>query len=376
MPPAPPSAPSALALKTTLTHLLFGQASFTEDEEYLAFRYRFLIVLMVSGALFTGLFILGNLSAVNPIDMRHQRSMVFFTASATVLWLVLRGRPRWFFPVAWAYEVVGLWEYTSALMFVPTDELRLLWFFVNVPGVFILLGQRAGWVITLGVMAGLGFGNPYLERPYSPNALATALLAMLYLGVFFHAYVDRSLSFFKRVRDYNVRLQQLASHDPLTGVMNARAYYAACNQHIALSQRQGQPFAVLFVDLDHFKSVNDTHGHAAGDEVLRTVATTLRQKLRSTDLLGRIGGEEFCAFLPATALEGACRLAEDLRLAVQACQPQITFDQRLTITASIGVAASTGQETSLQALQHQADEAMYQAKKGGRNRVSTLQVTA
>ena len=225
-------------------------------------------------------------------------------------------------------------------------------------------------------MAGLGFGNPYLERPYSPNALATALLAMLYLGVFFHAYVDRSLSFFKRVRDYNVRLQQLASHDPLTGVMNARAYYAACNQHIALSQRQGQPFAVLFVDLDHFKSVNDTHGHAAGDEVLRTVATTLRQKLRSTDLLGRIGGEEFCAFLPATVLEGACRLAEDLRLAVQACQPQITFDQRLTITASIGVAASTGQETSLQALQHQADEAMYQAKKGGRNRVSTLQVAA
>jgi len=122
--------------------------------------------------------------------------------------------------------------------------------------------------------------------------------------VFFHAYVDRSLSFFKRMRDYNVRLQQLASHDPLTGVMNARAHYAACNQHIALSQRQGEHFAVLFVDLDHFKSVNDTHGHAAGDEVLRTVATTLRQKLRSTDLLGRIGGEEFCAFLPATALDG------------------------------------------------------------------------
>lgn len=172
------------------------------------------------------------------------------------------------------------------------------------------------------------------------------------------------------MRGYNVRLQQLVSHDPLTGVMNARAYYAACNQYIALSQRQGQPFAVLFVDLDHFKSDNDTHGHAAGHEVLRTVATTLRQKLRSTDLLGRIGGEVFCSFLPVTKPEGAFRLAEDPRLAVQACQPQITPDQRLTITAS------TGQETSLQALQHQADEALYQAKRSGRNRVSTLRVAA
>jgi len=238
--------------------LLFGKVTFAEREEDREFRYKLVIVLMTSGALVTGLFILGTLSAVNPISPMHQRSMIFFTLATTVLWLVLRGHPERFKPVGWIYEMVGLWEYTSSLIYVPNDELRLLWFFTNVPGVFILLGRRAGWVITLGTMLGLALGNAHLERPYSPNAMATALFCLLYLGIFFHTYVGRTFSYFSRMRDYNARLQDLASHDPLTHIMNARAYYEACEQHIALSQRSLQPFSVLFVDLDHFKK-STTH---------------------------------------------------------------------------------------------------------------------
>lgn len=351
---------------------LFGSVTFDESEEYLAFRYRFLIVLMVAGGLFTGVFVVGALSGANPIDGPHLLSMVVFTAGALGLWLALRNRPSRFRVVAWVYEGLCLWEYTSALLFVPVDELRLLWFYVNAPGVFILLGQRAGWVVTLGTVVGLVVANPHLEAPYSPNAMATAVLALLYMGVFFHAYVDRSLSFFKRMRDYNRQLHALASHDPLTGVLNARAYYAACDNHIRVCQRQGTPFAVLFVDLDHFKSVNDTHGHAAGDEVLRTVAQTLTQIIRSSDVLGRIGGEEFSAFLPNTDAKGALALGESLRQAVQACQPRLDNGQRLNITASIGVAANPDGQATMQAIQHEADEAMYLAKRAGRNRVAVL----
>ncbi len=351
---------------------LFGRVRFAEREEDREFRYKLLMVLMASGAAVTGLFILGTLSAVNMIHPHHLTSMVVFTLGSTLLWWWLREHPERFFPVAWLYELLSLWESTSSLLYVSVDELRLLWFFTNVPGVFILLGRRPGWLITLGTMLGLALGNPHLERPYSPNAMATALLCLLYLGIFFHTYVGRTLSYFHRMRDYNERLQDMASHDPLTQVLNARAYYAACEQQIAQSARSQQPFSVLFVDLDHFKAINDTHGHAAGDEVLRVVARTLGAHLRRSDLLGRIGGEEFSILLPDTALAGALQVAENLRQAVQQSQPEVG-GQTLSITASIGVASRSPGAQSMHALQQRADQAMYEAKKAGRNRVSTLE---
>ncbi len=368
------SSPLALPWQTAYKVLmrgLFGRVRFAEREEDREFRYKLLMVLMASAAAVTGLFILGTLSAVNMIHPHHLISMVVFTLGSTVLWWWLREHPERFLPVAWLYELLSLWESTSSLLYVSVDELRLLWFFTNVPGVFILLGRRTGWLITLGTMLGLALGNAHLERPYSPNAMATALLCLLYLGIFFHTYVGRTLSYFHRMRDYNERLQDMASHDPLTQVLNARAYYAACEQQIAQSARSQQPFSVLFVDLDHFKAINDTHGHAAGDEVLRVVARTLGEHLRRSDLLRRIGGEEFSVLLPDTALPGALQVAEHLRQAVEQCRPTIG-EHVLSITASIGVASRSPGLHSLHELQQRADQAMYEAKKAGRNRVSTL----
>jgi diguanylate cyclase (GGDEF)-like protein len=244
-----------------------------------------------------------------------------------------------------------------------------LWFYTNIPCVFILLGQRPGWVITGLTMVGFLFGNSHLDSPYSPSAVATGVLAMVYLGVSFHAYVDRSMSYFKRMRDYNNQLQDLASHDPLTRVFNAGAYYRACDQQIHVSQRSNQTFAVLFIDLDHFKSINDTYGHAVGDDVLRTVAQTLQTTVRRSDIVGRIGGEEFSVFLPNTQLLGAQQLAETLRVAIESIQIEVN-GMHLRITASIGVAAKRFDQETMQAIQQLADQAMYEAKRGGRNRVS------
>jgi diguanylate cyclase (GGDEF)-like protein len=356
-----------------ISRLLFGTIQFDQSEELHEFRYKFLIVLMVTGALFTGLLVWGDASRFNPIGMPHTGSMAVFTTVATLLWLVLRGHPERLLWVAWSYELLGLLEYTSALVHVPHDELRLLWFFVNVPGVFILLGQRSGWVITGGTMLGLALGNPWLSRPYSANALATALLAMLYLGVFFHAYVDRSISYFTRMQRYNRRLEALASHDNLTGLLNGRAYYARCDQQVQVGERAGQSYAVLFVDLDHFKAINDTHGHEAGDAVLKMAAHTLQSHIRQSDLLGRIGGEEFSVFLPHTDHAGALALAETLRRKLEAARVDVG-KQCLRVTASIGVASNQGRAMPMAELQKKADQAMYQAKKAGRNRVSSLPV--
>ncbi len=354
-----------------LKWLAFGSVQFSEQEEYLEFRYKFLIVLMLTAAALTGLFILGLVSQINLIGWAHGRMMITFVTATLVLWLLLRGAPKRFKRIGWTYEVLSLCESASALIYVPVDELRVLWFYTNIPCVFILLGQRPGWVVTVLTMVGFIVGNNYLESPYSQSAMATGVLAMVYLGVSFHAYVDRSMSYFKRMRDYNNQLQDLASHDPLTRVFNAGAYYRACDQQIHASQRSNQPFAVLFIDLDHFKSINDTYGHAVGDDVLRTVAQTLRATVRRSDIVGRIGGEEFSVFLPNTQLHGAQQLAETLRVAIESIHIEVD-GVRLKITASIGVAAKRFDQETMQAIQQHADQAMYEAKRSGRNRVSTF----
>ena len=175
-----------------LYRLIFGNVTFPQNEEYDEFRYKFLIVLMLLAALVTGLLVVGEYSKLNRIDTPHLLSMQLFTVAALASWLVLRGRKHLFRGVAWTYEVICLLEYTSALWFVPADELRIMWFFVNVPAVFILLGATAGWFITALTVVWLLVSNSVMPAAYSSNAMATAIFSLIYLGLAFHAFVARS----------------------------------------------------------------------------------------------------------------------------------------------------------------------------------------
>lgn len=354
-----------------LNRILFGEVEFTQSEELDEFRYKFLIILMLSGALFTMIFVMGEYTRLNRIQTPHLVSMQLFTTAAVALWCALRGRKQLFLLVAWTYEVVCILEYSSALWLVPADELRILWFFVNIPGVFILLGATAGWAITAITISWLLISNALIPVAYSPNAMATAAISMLYLGIFFHAYGARSLSYFARMQTYNKTLEQLATHDPLTGAYNARAYYAVCEQSIQIAKRSRKPYCVLFVDIDHFKRVNDTYGHAAGDAVLKAVAACMVANLRRSDVLGRIGGEEFSIFLPETSSSGGAQIAESLRKAIERLHPSIG-ERTLPVTSSIGVASCEETALSMQSIQANADSAMYAAKAQGRNRVSVF----
>lgn len=359
------------ALKTALAHFVFGKVAFQEKEELREFQYKFLLALMFAGAAFTAALVAAHLTRINRLDGPHVQAMMGFTVLALGCWAALRSRPERFLKVAWSYELLCMLEYTSALLFVPADELRLLWFMVNIPGVFILLGPRAGWAMAgLSLLIVLGL-NPSLAHPYSGNAQATLLLAVLYMSVMFHVFGDRSVSYFSRMRKYNLKLLRIASHDALTGVFNARAYQAQCQALIQAGAEAGRGYSVLFVDLDHFKRVNDQHGHAAGDKVLQAAAKALQKGVRHNDVVGRIGGEEFGVLLPQTDLSQAQRVAENLRRSIELLPIDIG-GHSLHITASIGVAHSPDGRIDLSSLQQRADSAMYQAKAAGRNRVTCL----
>ncbi|TDP11179.1 diguanylate cyclase with GAF sensor [Roseateles asaccharophilus] len=166
----------------------------------------------------------------------------------------------------------------------------------------------------------------------------------------------------------NSALRRLALEDELTGLRNRRALLAELEREFNVCRRYGSPLSVLMLDLDHFKYINDRHGHAVGDAVLRGLGGLLREGLRQVDLPGRLGGEEFAVLLPGSAAEGALQLAEVLRQRIEAAR--FAGAETLCVTASLGLASYAPEQADAAELLRLADAALYRAKLGGRNRVA------
>lgn len=164
------------------------------------------------------------------------------------------------------------------------------------------------------------------------------------------------------------RLQELAERDPLTNLLNRRALEEAATRRIQNATINGHELAVMIVDIDHFKSVNDTFGHQAGDEVIKGVATQLSQTLRGSDLIGRLGGEEFVVLFDHKGSKHASKLAERVRVSIEASSG--TREPPIAVTVSIGVTTRPADSgIGWHDLLSIADKRLYRAKRQGRNRV-------
>jgi diguanylate cyclase (GGDEF)-like protein len=168
----------------------------------------------------------------------------------------------------------------------------------------------------------------------------------------------------------NAHLFQSATYESLTGLLRREAVLAALELEFERAVRYGRPLAVGMADIDRFKRVNDSHGHLAGDAVLKLVGQTLKAGLRASDTIGRYGGEEFLFFLPETDLSRSVQVAEKLRTMVAALRTPVAGGVELSVTVSIGVASlDPGVHGTATDLVAAADESLYQAKHQGRNRV-------
>lgn len=171
------------------------------------------------------------------------------------------------------------------------------------------------------------------------------------------------------IKNYQKELERLSQFDELTNLFNRRHFISLAKHELNRSSRYDSKLSVMMLDIDHFKRINDRHGHKAGDQVLANVGKQIGDALRDSDIAGRMGGEEFAILLPETDLEQARIVAERLRKHVAETWLDIGDGSSLNCTLSIGVATMTDQKTDLENLLHQADTALYAAKNSGRNKV-------
>lgn len=205
----------------------------------------------------------------------------------------------------------------------------------------------------------------YNQVRYVPNRLDGEIHGMFVLAVDVTELKETQAELEKRVEE----LHALATTDPLTGIANRRFFLAKATEELTRSRRYGQPLAMLMIDVDHFKNVNDTYGHDVGDELLKSLAATLTATMRATDIVARLGGEEFGALLIQTDKETAQNAAERLREALSKSCIQADAEE-VCFTVSIGMAANTGGALgSVDDLLKLADLALYHAKKNGRDQV-------
>ena len=237
-----------------------------------------------------------------------------------------------------------------------------------------MLGVLVYSLVAFGVASGVVAAR---DEPDYPPVVAAAYVGMVVVVLLSSTFLTtRVQSTREHLRRQKAELaqaleqiRQLATHDDLTGLLNRRAMLDRMQLEQRRSLRSGSPLLIAQLDIDHFKAVNDTHGHAAGDLVLQSFADTVRRNVRDTDVLARWGGEEFVLLLCDTPAADAVALMERLRQAVQAMQvPVPQGDGPITVTVSIGLARHTPADPLAGTLER-ADRALYAAKAGGRNRV-------
>ena len=237
-----------------------------------------------------------------------------------------------------------------------------------------MLGVLVYSLVAFGVASGVVAAR---DEPDYPTVVAAAYVGMVVVvllsSTFLTTRVQSTREHLRRQKAELARaleqIRQLATHDDLTGLLNRRAMLDRMQLEQRRSLRSGSPLLIAQLDIDHFKAVNDTHGHAAGDLVLQSFADTVRRNVRDTDVLARWGGEEFVLLLCDTPAADAVALMERLRQAVQAMQvPVPQGGGPITVTVSIGLARHTPADPLAGTLER-ADQALYAAKAGGRNRV-------
>jgi diguanylate cyclase (GGDEF)-like protein len=256
--------------------------------------------------------------------------------------------------------------FTSALLFVPQDEFRMIWFFLLVFVAYALGNTKKGIIITIISIVIILISNYFLDLKLSQIAINSSILGIIIGSLLFKFYTNKISDYERTLLEKNAILHTFASTDSLTGTANRRVFTEVFERYFELCQRENKALTLLTLDLDHFKNINDSHGHQVGDMVLIKFSNVIQALLRKSDTFARIGGEEFAILMFNTDIKGALTLAQKIHQQVNA----ITIccgNEDVSITTSIGISQNTKADISINDIFGRSDNALYEAKRLGRD---------
>ena len=291
--------------------------------------------------------------------------------------------PLWELRFIWTNIAISITWGVGMWLIMPDDSLA------HQAIVFsFLMGMSAGVVatysahvkcVTFSILILMTPATIYFAFQNSLPHYVMAFGAVLFVGASLRSarmltyFLRRSFQLSYDLQKAKEKAEYLARTDALTELHNRRSFYEKGEEEVARSKRYNRPLSLMLLDIDYFKKINDTYGHAFGDEALKEIARTIRQEVRGIDVAGRVGGEEFAIFLPETEMEQAIFMAERLRKQVSRCVVHYK-DREITFTTSVGVAKFDEEGDTFSDAIAKSDAALYSAKKGGRNKVVAFTV--
>jgi diguanylate cyclase (GGDEF)-like protein len=255
------------------------------------------------------------------------------------------------------YVALTLLVYWLNTITPPDARLGILYI---IPVLLVTWTEGLVWGIVFAVVT-TGFREATAWAQMPPDTL---MVWRVVTGLAYLAVLAVAMAGLQTLRRSQAELARLVTQDQLTNVLNARAFADRLGQELERNRRYPRPLALMYMDLDNFKVINDTHGHQTGDAVLRLVADAMRSSVRQADVVGRLGGDEFAVLMPETDAQLADAAARRLVVGLRN-----VFKGTPNVTASIGVVSCTATDASTDDLLRRADQAMYDAKKSGKDRV-------
>lgn len=351
--------------------LLNSGHEFDTSEILFKFKFRLLnscLFIAIGFAFLVGLF--HDLGLHDTGDF-HSKVNYLYSLSSLGLLIWLRQDKNNFKKISALLIVISLITFTSALIFVVEDQFRMIWFYIVVFIAYTIIGNKAGVITTVISIAIIVLCFILFELNLSKVTLQGSLIGLIISSTLASVHVRKITEFETILLNKNRELEVLATVDGLTGVMNKRMFNEMALKYLEATNRTEKPLSFLYLDLDFFKKINDEHGHQVGDIMLIKFTDVVGKCLRKSDLLGRIGGEEFAIVLFETTLEDAVDVAEKIRTKVQEASYQ--YEGNLVeVTTSIGVSHTVSDTDTLENIQERADRALYKAKDLGRNRVEII----
>jgi len=350
----------------TYNNFLYSGYDFDEDEDLLRFKFKMLNSILLIIAFFCTLF--AAISDMGVHDIGQTQTFVnYITAGFMILLILFLRRSKDNYTKVSNVLIVALsLTFTMALITVPQDEFRIIWFHLLVFAAYIFNGNRNGLFFTLSSIIIILTVHMLTDLQLSQIAINTGIITLVIASFLFHVYTSKISSYENTLHEKNASLEVLASTDGLTGIMNKRIFNEVSERYFYTAQRHQKELTLLLLDLDHFKKVNDNHGHNIGDLLLIRFVETIQALLRKSDVFARVGGEEFAILLFKTDVKGAKNLAEKIRLAVE--EIIITSqDYDISITTSIGITPTLIEDKTFTEIFARCDRALYRAKEAGRN---------